>query len=342
MGPDSLLLLASAGWAAALTQQCSGTAVKDGGNWYCGRVGRILYQGLNGRGGSYKDVTAMDSNGRCDFEDKPYSGPLAPLDEGLSIHFRGPCHIDEVAVYTPSRRRRPGAAAARRARAQRRAKRAPEKEPDMVTAVINGVTVSWRNNWFGPPAATTAPDPPPAVEAPPPSDAPAPVAQGPPRADETPEAPPTDALERYLRHAAFRPAPSPAEATRAREEPWASALSASDSSPASHTSSPSRPPSEYVPDTSNDVGAGEDWPAEEQGPDEESSSSNGDQWERIAQYNASGQVAENMVFMANYGGGRWPGVFDHSWGNSLTYLNADGTDGTDSPQILNDRGAVRR
>lgn len=28
---------------------------------------------------------------------------------------------------------------------------------DMVTAVINGATVSWENNWFGAPAPTAAP-----------------------------------------------------------------------------------------------------------------------------------------------------------------------------------------
>ncbi|KOS19595.1 Protein TOS1 [Escovopsis weberi] len=39
--------------------------------------------------------------------------------------------------------------------------------------------------------------------------------------------------------------------------------------------------------------------------------------------------------MANYGG-QGSGLWDSTWGNSLSYLNASGTGGADSPEILND------
>lgn len=76
------VLLATAGWASALTQQCTGKAVDEGGNWFCGAVNHILYEGIVGKG-SFKAVTNMGSNGDCQTEDKPYSGPLAPLDEDV-------------------------------------------------------------------------------------------------------------------------------------------------------------------------------------------------------------------------------------------------------------------
>ncbi|RFU75318.1 tos1 [Trichoderma arundinaceum] len=42
-----------------------------------------------------------------------------------------------------------------------------------------------------------------------------------------------------------------------------------------------------------------------------------------------------MIFLGNYGG-QGSGVWDTIWGNSLSYLNAEGTGGTSAPQILKD------
>ena len=85
MKHSTWFVLAFAGWASARTQDCSGTAVDEGGNWFCGEVSHILYQGLVGKG-SFKAVTSMGSNGECQMEDKPYGGPLAPLDEDVSFY----------------------------------------------------------------------------------------------------------------------------------------------------------------------------------------------------------------------------------------------------------------
>lgn len=87
MKHSTALLLATAGWASALTQQCTGTAEDEGGNWFCGAVKEILYEGIVGRG-SYKAVTSMSESGQCGTEDLPYSGPLAPLDQGVSPMMR--------------------------------------------------------------------------------------------------------------------------------------------------------------------------------------------------------------------------------------------------------------
>lgn len=80
------ILLASAGWASALKQQCSGTATNEGGNWYCGAVNQIVYEGIKGAG-KFKAVTHMSDSGECHYEDKHYSGPLAPLDEDVGAFF---------------------------------------------------------------------------------------------------------------------------------------------------------------------------------------------------------------------------------------------------------------
>lgn len=76
-------------------------------------------------------------------------------------------------------------------------------------------------------------------------------------------------------------------------------------------------------------------------------------WDRIAYYNSEDGVADNMVFMGNYGGDK-SGVFDtyvslvpfekfgrvltnvlcSVWGNSLAFLNANGDGGASAPEIL--------
>jgi len=73
-----------------------------GGLSYCEAVDSITYTGV-GSSGSYKDVTHMDGKTcACNTAPKPYSGVLAPIDEEMSLHFRGPLDLKKVAVYYPS------------------------------------------------------------------------------------------------------------------------------------------------------------------------------------------------------------------------------------------------
>lgn len=72
------------------------------GNYYCNAVSAIQYQNI-GFAGSYNDVTEMDeSSCVCSSSTKAFSGTLSPLDEELSIHFRGPLKLAQFAVYYPS------------------------------------------------------------------------------------------------------------------------------------------------------------------------------------------------------------------------------------------------
>jgi hypothetical protein len=86
---STLSFLTYTGLASALTQQCTGNAVNEGGNWFCGAVNQILYQGFSSSG-SYKAVTRMGSGGSCQFQPFSYGGALGPLSEDVSCPFPEP------------------------------------------------------------------------------------------------------------------------------------------------------------------------------------------------------------------------------------------------------------
>lgn len=74
----------------------------DGGNYYCSETSNIVYNNV-GYSGSYKDVTSMNEDtGECSQKDYQFSGKLAPLNEELSVHFRGPLKLLQFGVYYPS------------------------------------------------------------------------------------------------------------------------------------------------------------------------------------------------------------------------------------------------
>ncbi|KAK3996815.1 putative TOS1-like glycosyl hydrolase-domain-containing protein [Cladorrhinum sp. PSN332] len=83
------------------TAQDSVCDVEDG-NRYCAPVSHVRYKVNVNSAGSYREVINMNMNtGQCDFQDKKYSGPLAPFNEPISVHFRGPIRLKQFAVYIP-------------------------------------------------------------------------------------------------------------------------------------------------------------------------------------------------------------------------------------------------
>lgn len=68
--------------AAATAVNAGGCSnpTNEGGNYFCSAVKQIKYGGLD-IAGSYRAVSHMDNTGACTFEDKNYSGPIAPFDE---------------------------------------------------------------------------------------------------------------------------------------------------------------------------------------------------------------------------------------------------------------------
>ncbi|CCE65504.1 hypothetical protein TPHA_0L01490 [Tetrapisispora phaffii CBS 4417] len=91
----SLAALTAVGLASA---DCSYVA----GNYYCSNTNAIVYSNV-GYSGSYKDVTSMDeSSCICNQASTSFSGSLAPLNEELSVHFRGPIKLSQFGVYYPN------------------------------------------------------------------------------------------------------------------------------------------------------------------------------------------------------------------------------------------------
>ncbi|KAF2969688.1 hypothetical protein GQX73_g3909 [Xylaria multiplex] len=144
---------------------CSDAVQDILGNYFCpGAVKQIKYNGLD-IPGTYRAVSKMDNSGTCTYEDKAYSGPIAPYDEDLSMHFRGPIRLNNIAVYTPgksSKREAPKTAAhAKRHGHQHLHKKHQEQNEeravgDVVVATIDGQVVSWINTWAGPTADAAA------------------------------------------------------------------------------------------------------------------------------------------------------------------------------------------
>ncbi|KAM0344379.1 hypothetical protein ACHAPU_007563 [Fusarium lateritium] len=246
---STLSFLTYTGLASALTQQCTGNAVNEGGNWFCGAIDQILYQGFS-RSGSYNSVTRMGNDGSCQFQPSSYGGALGPLSEDLSIHIRGPFKLKEFAVYSLDSKQKRDAVPSPHAHGHRHLHRRNKKRGVWVTATINGQVVSWENTWFGGPATQAAP---------------APVAAAPTKVAGTVSKP--------------QPKPKPEK------------------------------------------------------PKEVSDSKTRGHWKRTSYYNAQRRVADNVMFMGNYGG-EGSGVFDTTWGNSLSYLNANGNGGSSSPKVL--------
>lgn len=76
--------------------------VMSGGNYYCSETEAVIYKNV-GFSGSYQDVTSMDeTSGVCQQSSKSFSGSLSPLDEELSVHFRGPVNLLQFGVYYPN------------------------------------------------------------------------------------------------------------------------------------------------------------------------------------------------------------------------------------------------
>jgi hypothetical protein len=263
---QNVSLLAYSGLASALTQQCTGNAINEGGNWFCGAIEEILYQGFSGKG-SYQAVSKMGSDGSCQRESISYDGALGPLSEDLSVHIRGPFKLKEFAVYnldSSKKKRDTETVPSPHLHGHRHLHEQRKKREEWVTATIDGKVVSWKNNWFGPSATQAAP-----------------VVAG-----------------------------APSDKAKKPEETEKKPLKASSHSAVSSKKEGSAKTNSY------------------------SGSSSG-HWKRTAYYNSQRRVADNVMFLGNYGG-EGSGVFDNTWGNSLSYLNAKGTGGSSSSKVLKD------
>ncbi|AGO11827.1 AaceriADR056Wp [[Ashbya] aceris (nom. inval.)] len=82
-------------------QQALGECDFIGGNYYCSKADTIRYANV-GYSGTYLDVTSMDEKtGKCKQKKVEFSGSLSPLDQELTVHFRGPLRLKQFGVYYP-------------------------------------------------------------------------------------------------------------------------------------------------------------------------------------------------------------------------------------------------
>lgn len=72
------------------------------GTPFCQKTNKITYKGI-GFAGSYNKVTDMnEETGACLLSPFSFSGSMSPLDEDLSVHFRGPVVLKQFGVYYPA------------------------------------------------------------------------------------------------------------------------------------------------------------------------------------------------------------------------------------------------
>lgn len=283
------------------------------GNWYCQAVQAIQYSNV-GSPGSYNQIVDMAADGTCSSTPKPFTGPLAPLDEEVSLHFRGPVHLKQLAVYGPSstntlKHKRHTSRLQRRGhlhqhqRVHNKGSSHKVEKRQEVSATIDGQVVSWQNNWFGD-KVVSAPD----------------ASTSQVMVTATIDGQVVSWTNNYFGE--YSAAPGVAPPTTPIVDPLATAGTEFVSAPAPAPIPTSAPASfQQLHDASATPSA------DTSGPND---------FDRIGYYNAGNQTVDNLVFLGNYGG-QGSGVFDLAFGASLSYANCDGTGGAASPQILADK-----
>ncbi|RPA96180.1 hypothetical protein L873DRAFT_1695346 [Choiromyces venosus 120613-1] len=123
-----LALSAMFGSAAA---GCSGPVINS--IPYCNSVDCLGYSNI-GYGGEYQDVIAMDKDTcTCTYAPKQFSNaPGAPVNEPLSIHFRGPLSLKQFAFYTADNKKSKRSEEHLRRHAHGHNKHRRAAEPDLV------------------------------------------------------------------------------------------------------------------------------------------------------------------------------------------------------------------
>ncbi|KAH6711442.1 putative TOS1-like glycosyl hydrolase-domain-containing protein [Leptodontidium sp. MPI-SDFR-AT-0119] len=270
------------------------------GNYYCQAIKAVRYQNV-GHAGSYDEIVSMSGDGSCGTKTKKFSGRLAPFDEELSLHIRGPAMIKQVAVYLPGSHgdkvdKRTHGHQHSHIKALYNIHYKDIAKKDKVVATIDGQVVSWENNWFGPSADSTLTTL--ATE----------TLKKPFGAVQTPV---TTVLTTEF------------STTCITSQPVGASVSNSNDKPTSGMVLCSVPTSMPTPSIADNLA------------DNKDNSKPKHSYKRIGYYEASSQTVENLVFLGNFGG-QGSGVFDYHYGASLAYANRNGTAGSPTSQILAD------
>ncbi|SPQ18636.1 ae76cd03-b6bf-497b-81d4-32f3bc7c4049 [Thermothielavioides terrestris] len=353
--------------SSSTQQACQGTRQEEQGNWYCRQVQHVTYENMV-NSGQYSEVVSMDQQtGDCKFANRSFSGPLAPFDEPLSLHFRGPLNLKQVAVYIPGtpdgKTPQPGNGAGARTGMLSKIKVKAHKPKRKRQHSISGAYSSIPSAYNGSNTASS-------------SDSAKSIryavddklllkfqlgakwiferiqqqhehdlrtTSGSPKdptpfsmlskalTTETGDMPPQNTMS-----------PSPSTTSGSPKDPIPVSMlpsaftTESGDVPPQHTmpltsSSRSGPHLTIVPIMDNTSSSLPSVPASTLS----AASGTANQFVRTGYYNAAQQKAEGVMFLGNYGGqgsGRWTPTF----GNTQSYINADGTGGAAAPAVLKD------
>lgn len=254
------------------------------GNTYCGAVKQVVYNNV-GFSGTYDKVTSFNSDGTCSQESFSFSGSLSPLDEEVTVHFRGPIELAQFAAYSLDS----SSSSAKRAVddsvniAARHGHHVHKREPVYVTEYVEVTKTVIAGDGQPTTVVETASQ----------------VAAG-----------------NYIQNIVSIPgADGGASAYTSYIE--TSSIPAGASSPAA--SSPAAASSSAKASGTSTSSAS-------------SSSATGD-YKRVSYYDADAGSASGLVFMNNMGGSG-SGVFDYTFGNSISYAGSDGVSCASSPETL--------
>ncbi|KAK9365644.1 putative TOS1-like glycosyl hydrolase-domain-containing protein [Lipomyces kononenkoae] len=339
LSPLSLTLALGSASLAAAAAACT----QLGGNTYCDPVSALSFDNV-GFSGSYDEVTSMD-NCNCQKTSASFSGPLAPMNEDISLHFRGPVQILQVAVYSADDQSSSSTGAKIKKRnghhvhEHQHAVRHAKRDVDVVTEVVtvyetvyynpDGTTSSVLNTAAPTDGATTVA-----------------IADNVVPADSTALASTSTVVNTA---APTYGAPSVAIADNAVPAGSASSAStfvvsvtegatASSTAVASGSSSTAAASSSSSPasTSSSSSTASTSGSSVSSAPSSSSSASSTASWTRFAYYNSQQGAANGLTFLNNMGGTNGSGTWSSCWGNSLSYANCDGISAASESQTLGD------
>ncbi|XBW35914.1 hypothetical protein QEN19_001489 [Hanseniaspora menglaensis] len=335
------------------------------GNYYCNEVSAVAYQNI-GYSGSYMDVTSMDeSSCACSQSSYSFSGTNSPLDEQLSVHFRGPLNLKQFGVYYPSsssssKKRETG-------HVHKREERVPQKklqERAMVVDVVevystvlidqNGNTITTSasaetTSTFSAVGSSTIETTSIATTTvvPSSSDAVSLVDENEFSEASTSESsiynqPSTTANEGTSSSSEYEASSSTIAAVVKNEATTSSeatssyvATTSSEATSSYVATTSSESTSSYEATTSSTSASSTSASSSSSSSSSTSSSSSSTgAWTRDSYYDA-GSSADNVVFM-NYYGGSGSGTWSSCFGNSLSYANSDASAGSSSSVTLDD------
>lgn len=305
------------------------------GMYYCEETEFIQFTGV-GSSGSYNRVTSFNSDGTCSSTPQSYSGNLAPFDEELSVHFRGPITLENFKVFTKDT-----SSTSYRKRALHHRHAEPDPEPIMVTQISYDtvfVTVGAGNDVSTSVAVETAAAT--VVEA-------VAVTTSSSSKVTSPEyvvtaittavvvegaAPGTSSSETAVELVTLSTGSAGTEIIVAATTvpATAAAVPTATSTAAGETTSAAGATTTATTTTSSSTASSA---SSSSTSTSSSAAAATGAWTEIASYSASSQSSSGLVFLNNLGGSL-SGVWDSQFGSSLSYMASDGVSAAASPECL--------